>query len=131
MPLVRLGFPDVFCMHPQLHIFAHDHGSAPHWGIDQFLIMTMISSAWPVSSVYDALQDAGLSSTIDRNNQYYQQYMYPYTGTYGTGSPNGVNHFWPIPGNHGECCTSWEPVMLLAEVEMTLRSPSLPHAATY
>ena len=49
------------------------------------------------------VQNYGQASTIDQNNQYYQQYMAPYKGTYGTGSPNGVNHFWPIPGNHGGC----------------------------
>lgn len=42
----------------------------------------------------------GYASTIDLNiGQYYHEYIYPYTGTYGAGSPSG-NRFFPSLGNH-------------------------------
>src|SRR5437773_4988204 len=38
---------------------------------------------------------------MDANvGQWYHQYLYPYTGSYGSGSSDGVNHFWPAIGNH-------------------------------
>jgi hypothetical protein len=41
----------------------------------------------------------GEAGTIDANiGQYYQQYIYPYTGAYGVGAE--VNAFYPCPGNH-------------------------------
>lgn len=41
----------------------------------------------------------GDSSTIDANiGQYYHQYIYPYTGSFGSGS--NVNNFYPALGNH-------------------------------
>jgi tartrate-resistant acid phosphatase type 5 len=43
----------------------------------------------------------GESSTIDRNiGQYFHNFIYPYTGKYGAGSPTGENRFFPVPGNH-------------------------------
>ena len=43
----------------------------------------------------------GEASTIDANiGQYFQQYIYPYSGSYGTGSTDGINRFWPAIGNH-------------------------------
>jgi predicted phosphodiesterase len=42
----------------------------------------------------------GEASTIDENiGQYYHQYIYPYVGSYGAGSPD-VNRFFPSLGNH-------------------------------
>lgn len=42
----------------------------------------------------------GYASTIDLNiGQYYHEYIYPYTGTYGAGS-SGFNRFFPSLGNH-------------------------------
>ncbi len=42
----------------------------------------------------------GESATIDQNiGQYYHEYIYPYTGSYGAGSP-GFNRFFPSLGNH-------------------------------
>lgn len=32
--------------------------------------------------------------------KYYGSFIYPYKGTYGSGSPMGTNRFWPITGNH-------------------------------
>ncbi len=43
---------------------------------------------------------SGSSSTIDQNiGQYYYDYIYPYTGSYGSGSAT-ENRFWPSMGNH-------------------------------
>src|SRR5690348_12445427 len=43
----------------------------------------------------------GAASTIDANiGQWYHQFIYPYTGSYGAGSADGQNHFWPTLGNH-------------------------------
>jgi len=42
----------------------------------------------------------GQASTIDENiGQYYHQYIYPYVGSYGSGSSD-VNRFFPSLGNH-------------------------------
>jgi len=42
----------------------------------------------------------GESSTIDQNiGKYYHEYIYPYQGTYGAGSPD-FNRFFPALGNH-------------------------------
>lgn len=42
----------------------------------------------------------GAAGTIDENiGKYFHDYIYPYTGSYGAGSPDG-NRFWPTLGNH-------------------------------
>src|SRR5438445_4582160 len=44
---------------------------------------------------------AGAAATIDANvGQYYHQYISPYKGTFGPGSSDGLNHFWPSLGDH-------------------------------
>jgi uncharacterized membrane protein len=44
---------------------------------------------------------SGEAATIDTNiGQFYHSYIYPYTGSYGAGSPTGANRFWPALGNH-------------------------------
>lgn len=54
-----------------------------------------------IISVGDNNYDTGSAATIDANiGQYYQDYIYPYSGSYGSGSPTGANRFWPILGNH-------------------------------
>jgi tartrate-resistant acid phosphatase type 5 len=41
----------------------------------------------------------GAASTIDKNiGKHYQQFIYPYKGTYGAGAT--TNMFWPSLGNH-------------------------------
>ena len=41
----------------------------------------------------------GEAATIDANiGKYYQEYIYPYRGTYGAGA--ATNRFWPSVGNH-------------------------------
>src|SRR6185503_8936631 len=43
--------------------------------------------------------DLGAASTIDPNiGQYYHDFIYPYTGSYGPGAP--YNKFFPSLGNH-------------------------------
>jgi hypothetical protein len=43
----------------------------------------------------------GAASTIDSNiGQWYHSYIAPYKGSYGAGSSDGQNHFWPALGNH-------------------------------
>ena len=43
----------------------------------------------------------GRAATIDKNvGQYYQEFIYPYTGSYGSGAKGLANRFWPSLGNH-------------------------------
>lgn len=42
--------------------------------------------------------------------QYYHQFIYPYSGAYGSGSSTGANRFWPIPGNHDWDHTTANPL---------------------
>lgn len=54
-----------------------------------------------IISTGDNNYDNGAAATIDANiGQYYQDYIYPYYGSYGPGSPTGANRFWPVLGNH-------------------------------
>src|SRR5688500_8304585 len=47
---------------------------------------------------YDA---SGAAGTIDQNiGQFYHQFIYPYVGSYGPGSSDGINRFFPALGNH-------------------------------
>ncbi len=51
----------------------------------------------------------GSADTIDQNvGKHYRRWMHPYKGSYGKGSADGLNHFWPVPGNHdwGNECNS-------------------------
>ena len=54
-----------------------------------------------ILTVGDNNYQLGLASTIDANiGKYYHDYIYPYKGTFGAGSADGVNHFFPELGNH-------------------------------
>jgi hypothetical protein len=54
----------------------------------------------------------GASKTIDRNvGQYFQDFIYPYAGKYGTGSPTGENRFFPVPGNHDWKASGLKPYL--------------------
>jgi hypothetical protein len=56
-------------------------------------------SASAVVTVGDNNYFGGDASTIDQNiGQYYQNWIYPYQGSYGPGDT--VNQFWPALGNH-------------------------------
>lgn len=53
---------------------------------------------------------SGAASTIDKNmGKYYHDYMFPYSGSFGNGAADQVNHFFPVLGNHdwnGLTCTA-------------------------
>ena len=57
-----------------------------------------------VATVGDNNYPSGAAATIDDNiGQYYQQYIRPYVGSYGSGAADR-NRFWPALGNH-----DWHP----------------------
>jgi hypothetical protein len=78
--------------------FSADDGSGPVQGVSNLV------KSWSPSDVItvgDNNYPDGAASTIDSNiGQWYQQYISPYKGTYGPGSADGQNHFWPALGNH-------------------------------
>ncbi len=54
-----------------------------------------------IATVGDNNYPSGEAATIDANvGQYYSDYIFPYKGTYGKGSPDEKNHFYPTIGNH-------------------------------
>ena len=54
-----------------------------------------------IVTVGDNNYDNGYASTIDQNiGKYFHDYIYPYLGSYGSGSPGNINRFFPVPGNH-------------------------------
>ncbi|HEX2972663.1 MAG TPA: metallophosphoesterase [Tepidisphaeraceae bacterium] len=54
-----------------------------------------------ILTVGDNNYPSGSQATIDAHlGQYYHQYIYPYRGEYGDGSPDATNHFVPPLGNH-------------------------------
>jgi tartrate-resistant acid phosphatase type 5 len=54
--------------------------------------------------------ESGSASTIDQNiGQYYHDYIYPYTGSYGSGS--ATNQFFPTLGNHDWNTTNAQPYL--------------------
>lgn len=55
---------------------------------------------------------AGSAATIDANvGQYYHPFIAPYKGTYGAGSPDGVNHFFPALGEHDWLAAGAQPYL--------------------
>ncbi|MFN0207490.1 MAG: metallophosphoesterase [Planctomycetota bacterium] len=57
------------------------------------------SGAEFIITVGDNNYDVGSAATIDANiGQYYESYIYPYTGIFGPGASE--NRFWPSLGNH-------------------------------
>ncbi len=65
-----------------------------------------------VVTVGDNNYPDGSASTIDGNiGKYYQQFIYPYKGTYGAGAADKVNHFWPSLGNHDWVATGAKPYL--------------------
>src|SRR6476619_5755877 len=77
--------------------FSADDGSGPVQGVSNLV------KSWSPSDVItvgDNNYPDGSASTIDANSgQWYQQYISPYKGSYGPGSADGQNHFWPALGN--------------------------------
>jgi hypothetical protein len=59
------------------------------WGVD--FIVTTGDNSYPDAS----------AAHLDKNvGQYYHEFIHPYRGAYGAGSPTGANRFFPIMGNH-------------------------------
>jgi len=55
---------------------------------------------------------SGSAATIDRRiGFYYQQFIYPYRGRYGTGAIDGINRFFPSLGNHDWYSDSARPYL--------------------
>lgn len=56
---------------------------------------------WGVDFIVTTGDNSYYSDDIDRGiGQYYHEYIFPYAGGYGPGSPTGSNRFWPAMGNH-------------------------------
>jgi glucose/arabinose dehydrogenase len=54
----------------------------------------------------------GEASTIDENiGQYFHDFIYPYHGEFGDGSPDGVNRFFPVLGNHDWVAEGAQPYL--------------------
>ena len=77
-------------------------------------VAEMINS-WNVDFVItlgDNNYNSGAASTIDKNiGKHYQQYIYPYNGSYGNGSASKSNRFWPSLGNHDWYASNAQPYL--------------------
>lgn len=58
------------------------------WGVE-FIITTGDNCYYPAGDQMDRCV-----------GQFYADYIFPYFGNYGAGSPTGANRFWPTMGNH-------------------------------
>jgi len=75
-----------------------DFGDA---GPDEANVANLVKSWDPafIVTVGDNNYPDGATSTMDANiGQYYREFIYPYVGSYGSGS--ATNRFWPALGNH-------------------------------
>jgi len=84
-----------------------DYGLA---GDNELAVANFVKSWNPdfIITLGDNNYPLGADSTIDQNiGQYYHDYIYPYKGTYGTGS--NVNRFFPALGNHDWYTDSAKP----------------------
>jgi myo-inositol-hexaphosphate 3-phosphohydrolase len=67
---------------------------------DELAVANMVKS-WNVDFVITTGDNSYGSTHIDVNiGQYYQEFIYPYSGSYGSGSPTEENRFYPSLGNH-------------------------------
>lgn len=79
-------------------------------GTPEANVATVVKSWAPefIVSAGDNNYPSGAAATIDANiGQYYHDYIYPYTGTYGAGAT--TNNFYPIPGNHDWVTANAQP----------------------
>lgn len=86
-----------------------DYGSGSQ---DEARVARMIEAWSPdiIITTGDNNYDMGAAETIDANiGQFYHNFIYPYTGTYGQGSQ--VNRFFPILGNHDWFTRSGTPAL--------------------
>ena len=70
---------------------------------NELLVANMVKSWSPdfIITVEDNNYDFGETSTIDENiGQFYHDYIKPYSGSYGSGSPDDVNRFFPVQGDN-------------------------------
>lgn len=70
---------------------------------DEAEVAALVSSWAPelVVTVGDNNYPDGSADTIDQNiGQFYHAFIAPYVGSYGQGSPDGQNRFFPALGNH-------------------------------
>lgn len=75
-----------------------DYGKA---NVNELNVSNLVKSWNPefIITLGDNNYELGEASTIDTNiGKYYSQFIYPYTGIYGTGDT--VNRFFPSMGNH-------------------------------
>jgi len=71
----------------------------------------------------------GAFETIDENiGQYYQEYIYPYTGEFGDGSE--VNRFFPTLGNHDWTTDGGQPYIMISFGATSTFSPLTVTAAS-
>lgn len=86
-----------------------DYGVA---GQPQADVATLVKSWNPgfIITLGDNNYPLGEAATIDANiGQYYHDYIYPYTGSYGAGA--SVNRFYPILGNHDWYTSNAQPYL--------------------
>jgi hypothetical protein len=72
-------------------------------GTGEASVASMVKSWNPnfVTTVGDNNYPLGAANTIDVNiGKHYHQYIYPYKGSFGAGSADQINHFFPVLGNH-------------------------------
>jgi hypothetical protein len=81
-------------------------------GPNELLVADLVKSWTPdfVITTGDNNYPSGAQSTIDLNiGQYYRSFIYPYTGSYGAGSPTKTNRFFPTLGNHDVATSAGKP----------------------
>jgi tartrate-resistant acid phosphatase type 5 len=89
-------------------------GDYGYKGVGEPLTSALVHAWNPdfIITVGDNNYPSGSSKTIDRNvGQYFQDYIYPYAGKYGAGSPTGENRFFPVPGNHDWDASGLKPYL--------------------
>jgi hypothetical protein len=82
------------------------------WNTQNELDVSNLVKSWNpdlIITVGDNNYPNGGTTTMDPNvGQYYHEFIYPYTGTYGPGAA-GVNKFFPTLGNHDVLTSSGQP----------------------
>jgi hypothetical protein len=99
------------CLVPANTCFAviGDYGQAGQYEED---VADLVKSWNPdfIITTGDNNYESGAASTIDRNiGQYYHDYIYPYSGSYGSGA--STNKFFPSLGNHDWQTTGARPYL--------------------
>lgn len=77
-------------------------------------VASLVKSWQPefIITVGDNNYDVGAASTIDANvGKYYQEFIGGYQGSFGSGSSDGVNHFYPSPGDHDWSSENLQPYL--------------------